>query len=206
MEQDNNTSLSSGPYRFYQHEDSQYLGTSYAQPHLPYQVMLHTGHVLLNTHLHQINKIDTPLCPSCGLDSESMHHFLFNCQVWRAECWHMGKALGCKAKLLQHVLSSEKGVDKLLRFLGRMEQFKATYGPDITPLSNYVASTTDDNHQPQIAALAVLHLSLSFVCTRQDAPDPANTARCTPQDWVHIPSGSSHSPLMHKDSPGSPGT
>ena len=39
MEQDNDTSLSSGPYRFYQHEDSQYLGMSYAQPHLPYQVI-----------------------------------------------------------------------------------------------------------------------------------------------------------------------
>ena len=39
MERDNNTSLSSGPYGFYQHEDSQYSGMSYAQPHLPYQVI-----------------------------------------------------------------------------------------------------------------------------------------------------------------------
>ena len=39
MERDNDTNLSSGPYRFYQHEDSQYSGMSYAQPHLLYQVI-----------------------------------------------------------------------------------------------------------------------------------------------------------------------
>ena len=43
------TSLSSGPYGFYQHEDSQYSGMSYAQPHLPYQVIrCHDTHF---THL-----------------------------------------------------------------------------------------------------------------------------------------------------------
>jgi hypothetical protein len=39
MERDNDTSLSSGLYGFYQHEDSQYSGMSYTQPHLPYQVI-----------------------------------------------------------------------------------------------------------------------------------------------------------------------
>ena len=108
------------------------LGLGRAQASLITQ--MHTGHVPLNTYLHRINKIDTPLCPSCGLDSESMHHYLFNCPAWRAEHWCMGKALGREAKSLQHVLSSEKGVDELLRFLGRTERFKATYGSDITPL------------------------------------------------------------------------
>ena len=46
----------------------------------------------------------------------------------------MGKALGHKAKSLWHVLSSVKGIDELLRFLGRTERFKATYSPDITPV------------------------------------------------------------------------
>ena len=49
MERDNNTSLSSGPYRFYQHKDSQYLGMSCAQPHLLYQVIRH--HDARFTHL-----------------------------------------------------------------------------------------------------------------------------------------------------------
>ena len=49
MERDNDTSLSSGPYGFYQHEDNQYSGMSYAQPHLPYQVIrCHDTHF---THL-----------------------------------------------------------------------------------------------------------------------------------------------------------
>ena len=82
---------------------------------------MHTGHILLNAYLHRINKIDTPLCPSCGLDSESVHHYLFDCLAWRAECWCISKALGCEAKSLWHVLSSEKGVGELLGFLGRTE-------------------------------------------------------------------------------------
>ena len=50
MERDNDTSLSSGPYGFYQHEDSQYSGMSYAQPHLLYQVIRH--HDARFTHSH----------------------------------------------------------------------------------------------------------------------------------------------------------
>ena len=50
MERDNDTSLSSGPYGFYQHEDSQYSGMSYAQPHLPYQVI--RRHDARFTHSH----------------------------------------------------------------------------------------------------------------------------------------------------------
>ena len=46
----------------------------------------------------------------------------------------MGKALGRDAKSLRHVLGSAKGIDELLRFLGRTEWFKATYGPDIVPV------------------------------------------------------------------------
>ena len=80
----------------------------------------HTRHVPLNAYLHRINKIDIPLCPSCGLDSESVHHYLFDCLVWRAEHWRMGKALH-EAKSLWQVLSSEKGVGELLGFLGRTE-------------------------------------------------------------------------------------
>ena len=68
---------------------------------------MRTRHIPLNAYLHRINKIDTPLCPSCSLDSESVHHFLFDCQVWRAEHWCMGKALGCKAKSLWHVVRKE---------------------------------------------------------------------------------------------------
>ena len=95
---------------------------------------LRTGHVPLNAYLHRIDKIDSPLFPHCSLDSKSVHHFLFNCRAWRAKCWCMGKVLGHEAKSLRHVLSSAKGIDELLRFLGRTEQFKVMYGPDIVPV------------------------------------------------------------------------
>ena len=112
----------------------QKLIAEYGRAQASLVTQIRTRYMPLNAYLHCINKINSPLCPHCGLDSESMHHFLFDCQAWRAECWCIGKALGCKAKSLQHVLSSARGIDELLRFLVRMEWFKAMYGPEITPV------------------------------------------------------------------------
>ena len=60
-----------------------------------------------------------------------VHHFLFDCQAWRSERWAMGKVLLCEAKLLQHILSHWEGAEELLRFIGRMEWFKATHSTRI---------------------------------------------------------------------------
>jgi hypothetical protein len=91
-----------------------------------------SGHIVLNKYLHRITKGDTPQCPSCRSEEESVHHYLFECLTWRHKRWNMGKKLGKTAKSLSYILSSKKGVEELLKFVGRTEQFKNTFG-DVDP-------------------------------------------------------------------------
>ena len=93
---------------------------------------LHVGHIPLNAYLHRIKQAASLDCLQCGVESETVHHFLFNCQAWRSERWAMGKVLQCEAKLLQHILSHREGAEELLRFIGRTERFKATHSTCIS--------------------------------------------------------------------------
>ena len=92
---------------------------------------LRVGHIPLNAYLHRIKQVASPNCLKCGVGSETVHHFLFNCQAWRSEWWAMGKALWCKAKSLPHILNHREGAEELLRFIGRTEWFKATHSTRI---------------------------------------------------------------------------
>jgi stalled ribosome alternative rescue factor ArfA len=40
-----------------------------------------TGHVPLNSYLHRIRKAETDVCMECGEDTESIHHFVFECRA-----------------------------------------------------------------------------------------------------------------------------
>ena len=74
-------------------------------------------------------------------------------------------------------------------------------------ITQLVSQLTRNDRQPQAAVLAAPTPSLSpFARARWDAPDPANTAKRTPQDGERVLSGGSHSPLMHGDSSESRGT
>ena len=42
-------------------------------------MQLRTGHAPLNTFLHWIGRVDSPLCLACLSTNETIHHFLFNC-------------------------------------------------------------------------------------------------------------------------------
>ena len=42
-------------------------------------VQLRTGHLALNQHLYRIGKVDTPVCPCCQQEDETVYHFLLWC-------------------------------------------------------------------------------------------------------------------------------
>ncbi|KAF8592098.1 hypothetical protein K439DRAFT_1325598 [Ramaria rubella] len=42
-------------------------------------IQLCTGHVTLNKHLATIGAIESPTCPSCKWQDESVHHYLLQC-------------------------------------------------------------------------------------------------------------------------------
>jgi hypothetical protein len=62
------------------------------------------------------------------------HHYLFDCPTWKHERWSMGKNLGRNAKSLSFVLSNRKGVEELLKLVGRTERLKSTFG-EVDPTS-----------------------------------------------------------------------
>ena len=40
---------------------------------------LRAGHVPLNAYLHKIQKVDSPICPSCQQFSETVMHYILHC-------------------------------------------------------------------------------------------------------------------------------
>ena len=95
-------------------------------------VQLRTGHIGLNKHLARINRSDTPLCPSCKLAVESVHHFLFDCPAYRNERHTLNQALGRKASSLKFLLSDKTGVQEVLKYIGRTGRLRRNFG-DVTP-------------------------------------------------------------------------
>ena len=95
---------------------------------------LRSGHVPLNVYLHRINKASSPGCASCLQGDESVHHFLFECHTWNHERWQMEKALGREVKSAVCIMSMEKGISKLLKYVGHMGRLKATFGDVLLPL------------------------------------------------------------------------
>jgi hypothetical protein len=95
-------------------------------------IQLRTGHIGLNKHLARIKRSDTPLCPSCRLAEESVHHLLFDCPAYRNERHLLNQALGRKASSLKFLLNHAKGIQAVLKYIGRTGRLKKNFG-DVTP-------------------------------------------------------------------------
>ena len=83
-------------------------------------VQLHMGHVPLMKYLSCMGKVDSPTCPSCQQEEESVHHYIFECPTWNYERWFLGRSLGRFAKSADQVLGTQKEITELLNYVGRM--------------------------------------------------------------------------------------
>ncbi|KAG2135239.1 hypothetical protein DEU56DRAFT_738039, partial [Suillus clintonianus] len=91
-------------------------------------VQLRTRHVPLNQHLHRINRSDTPHCPICPGINETIHHLLFDCPQYQHERHILVNALRRDATSLAYLLTSEKAIPHLSRFINSTGRFKPTFG------------------------------------------------------------------------------
>jgi hypothetical protein len=91
-------------------------------------IQFRMGHLALNNYLHRITKSNTQRCPSCWHEEETTHHYLFDCPTWKPERWNMGKKLGHNMKIILYILNSQKGITEMLKYVGRMERLKDTFG------------------------------------------------------------------------------
>jgi ribonuclease HI len=89
---------------------------------------LRTRHIPLNQHLHRIGKSPSPHCPICPGRNETIDHYLFDCPQYVRERHILSNALRRKANSLTYILTSEKAIDPLIRFINSTGRLKPTFG------------------------------------------------------------------------------
>ncbi|KAJ7108961.1 hypothetical protein C8R43DRAFT_905095, partial [Mycena crocata] len=98
-------------------------------------VQLRTRMVALNAWLHKIHRADSPLCPPCHR-REDVPHFIFFCSRFAHHRITLRTALGRKATSLGYLLTNEKGIRHLLRYVHATNRLAAYYDsvpPDPDP-------------------------------------------------------------------------
>ena len=161
------------------------LELSWAQSSLIMQ--LRSGHVLLNAYAYRISKLDQPTCTPCKSSEEMVHHYLFNCKVWKQECWLLGHSLGRASKSLQSLLNSKQGVEELLKFVGKQRGSRTTASESNATLMEL---PTVRINRPTSASDHTLcsHASV-FSCL-------CSTGPCSSAGWLVLPPVTGHlSPL-----------
>jgi hypothetical protein len=68
--------------------------------------------------------------------TETVIHFLFECQAYVVERYDMDRALGRQLRDFQGIMSSLDGVKELLRYVGRTARFKKTLGDALGDVSH----------------------------------------------------------------------
>ena len=99
-----------------------------------------TGHIPLNAYLFRFGKHHTPRCNACYLTTqrhkdETIRHYLFECPEYRWERADMDKALGRNSRDMRILLSNEKNVKVLLKYIGKTKRLKTTPG-EVPPQPN----------------------------------------------------------------------
>lgn len=63
------------------------LISSLPRKHASILTQLRTGHVPLNKHLHRIKCAESPICPKCEMENETVAHFLLMCPALEKFRW-----------------------------------------------------------------------------------------------------------------------
>ena len=91
-------------------------------------MQLCTGHVPLNYFLHRISKVESPVCPPCQLNDETVHHYLLECLGFTYERHSLARATGCNSKSIWHLLGNWCTYKSVLTYVHATEHFKNTHG------------------------------------------------------------------------------
>lgn len=134
-------------YAKFQHIDANFpfnkfrkISNELSRPQASLLMQLRTGHIPLNSYLYNIKKSRTRRCDTCWSTrrmeiTETVIHFLFECQTYAAERFDMDRALGRYSRDLKGILESMKRIKELLKFVGRTKRFKKSLGDSIGDVS-----------------------------------------------------------------------
>jgi len=91
-------------------------------------IQLRTRHIPLNQHLFRIGKSDTPECPHCPGQEETVHHFMFVCPQYACERHIFANVLRRKATSIGYILTEDEANRPLIRYVNSTGRLKPTYG------------------------------------------------------------------------------
>ena len=97
-------------------------GLSHNQASLLFQLWL--GHVPLNSYLHRIKKVNSPICPSCHQHRETVLHFIMHCSVHVVARQVMFNSAGRDARNLGRLLSTPALLPHLFLFIRATERLR----------------------------------------------------------------------------------
>ena len=93
------------------------LTRSISRNHASILFQLHSGHVPLNTYLHQIKREDSPICPNCHQFRETVSHFILHCEAHTQAREVMFYEAGRDARHLGKLLSTAELLPHLFQFI-----------------------------------------------------------------------------------------
>ncbi|EIN05380.1 hypothetical protein PUNSTDRAFT_31042, partial [Punctularia strigosozonata HHB-11173 SS5] len=91
-------------------------------------VQLRTGHVPLHKHLHRIQVIESPICPTCKCEEESVLHYLLYCPTYDEQRGELQRELGRKAREPTYLLTSPHALPHLFRYIAQTGRFAKSHG------------------------------------------------------------------------------
>jgi ribonuclease HI len=101
--------------------------------HTSLLVQLRTGHVALNKYLHEIGKVDSPLCPQCRNTPESVHHYLFRCPAFSEQRKKLETKLKRGVNSIKTLLGGHKTMKHLFTYIHDTGRFEKSHGDVLLP-------------------------------------------------------------------------
>jgi ribonuclease HI len=95
-------------------------------------IQLRTGHVPLQAYLHRFKLVDTPICPTCGNEPETVTHYLLYCPTYTTQRRRLRRALGRDRSLGLEILGDEERIKRLMSYVNDTKRFEESHG-DLQP-------------------------------------------------------------------------
>ena len=89
---------------------------------------LRTGHAPLAKHLHRFHKADSPQCPCCHQEEETVHHYLIRCPAHRSARNTMIRDAGMNATKMNKLLSEKSLLPHLFQFISTSGRLRSVFG------------------------------------------------------------------------------
>ena len=96
--------------------------------HAGLYMQLRSGHVPLGAYLARIGRTLTATCPTCGEGPETVYHYLRECPTYALHRSVYLDSLGRAGRSLRFLLSSDKALRPLFKFINATGHFRRIFG------------------------------------------------------------------------------